>query len=240
MDKKDVPIVKLFIIDGHYYMYDTYSNSILEVNSLQYKELNIATQIGTEAYLSLPRQENEYQNVCMLIRKGFLKSKIIDEVENPLTPYLEQLLKSCVCDLVLQVTKDCNFKCRYCGFANTTGIDRNHEHENMSWEIAKESIDFLYMHSRDIDLVSIAFYGGEPLLNFPLIYKATQYANKNFKSKKIVYRMTTNASLLSDRIIDFLVENSFLLSLSIDGPQKTQDIHRTFRQDGKGTYTKIY
>ena len=240
MDTNDKPIIKLFIENGHYYFYDTYLNTILEVNQLQYKELMLVDRIGVSAYLSLSKEEKEYKDVCMLICKGFLKTNIIDCVENPLSRYIEQLLASCVNDLVLQITKDCNFKCRYCGFASSTGIDRSHEHIDMSWEIAKKSIDFLYQHSRDAQQVNIAFYGGEPLLNFQLIKSATEYANNLFKSKIVIYRMTTNASLLTDDIIEFLVQNNFLVSLSMDGPEKTQNIHRTFRGNGKGTHSIVY
>lgn len=240
MDKNNKPIIKLFIDDGHYYIYDTYFNTILEINHLQYKELMLVNRIGVPSYLSLSKEEKEYQDVCMLIRKGFLKTNIIDRVENPLSQYIDQLLDSCVNDLVLQVTKDCNFKCRYCGFANSTGIDRNHEQTSMSWEVAKKSIDFLYQHSRDAQQVNIAFYGGEPLLNFQLIQIATEYANDLFKSKNIFYRMTTNASLLTDDVIEFLVQNKFHISLSIDGPEKIQNIHRSFRANGKGTFSVVY
>ena len=240
MNKNDKPIIKLFTEHSHYYVYDTYFNTILEINQLQYKELISVCRIGVESYLSLSKELKEYHDVCMLIRKGFLKTNIIDRVENHLTQYIGQLLDSSVNDLVLQVTKDCNFKCRYCGFANLTGIDRNHEQINMSWEVAKKSIDFLYQHSRDAQQVNIAFYGGEPLLNFQLIQRVTEYANNLFKSKNIFYRMTTNASLLTDDIIAFIVQNKFHISLSIDGPEKIQNIHRSFRANGKGTFSVVY
>lgn len=240
MVTNDKPIMKPFIENGHYYIYDTYFNTILEVNYLQYKELMLVDRIGVQSYLSLLKKEKEYQDVCMLIRKGFLKTTIINCVEHPLSRYIDQLLTSCVNNLVLQVTKDCNFKCRYCGFANSAGIDRNHEQRNMSWDIAKKSIDFLYQHSRDAQQVDIAFYGGEPLLNFQLIKRTTEYANNLFKSKSIFYRMTTNASLLTDDIIEFLVQNKFHISLSMDGPEKTQNIHRSFKGNGKGTFSVVY
>ncbi|MCI8332689.1 MAG: radical SAM protein [Clostridiales bacterium] len=240
MIANDKPIIKLFTKSGHYYVYDTYFNTILEITNLHYKELSLVNDIGITAYLSLSKKEKEYNDICMLIHKGFMKPNIVDRVENSLSKYINQLLNSCVNDLVLQITKDCNFKCRYCGFANSTGIDRNHEKINMSWDIAKRSIDFLYRHSRDASLVNIAFYGGEPLLNFQLLKKITEYSNGLFKTKKIYYRMTTNASLLTDEIISFLVHNKFHISLSIDGPEEIQNVHRSFKINGNGTFSVVY
>ena len=81
MNKNDKPIIKLFTEHSHYYVYDTYFNTILEINQLQYKELISVCRIGVESYLSLSKELKEYHDVCMLIRKGFLKTNIIDRVE---------------------------------------------------------------------------------------------------------------------------------------------------------------
>ena len=107
-NKNDQPIIKMFIQGGHYYFYDAYYNAILEVTGLQYKELAIVTTIGIAEYLSLSKSEKEYEDICVLIRKGLLKPQIIKNVENSLTPYINQMLTTCVNVLVLQVTQVVN------------------------------------------------------------------------------------------------------------------------------------
>jgi len=69
------------------------------------------------------------------------------------------------------------------------------------------------------------FYGGEPLLAFPLIKKVIsflQYKNKT-SDKKSIYSITTNASLLTDEIYRFFNKHKFSVEVSFDGlAQKLQ------------------
>ena len=51
--------------------------------------------------------------------------------------------------------------------------------------------------------------------------------------------MTTNATLLTDEIVDFLYENGVSLTISLDGPQNVQDNSRVFVESGKGTFEVI-
>ena len=69
-------------------------------------------------------------------------------------------------------------------FSDHNKIGRDHENKTMPLDIAKKSIDFLFDHSLDADAITIAFYGGEPLLNFDLIKYVTEYAEEIFISKK--------------------------------------------------------
>ncbi len=110
----------------------------------------------------------------------------------------------------------------------------------MSFETAKKIIDFYYDHSVDSDRIAIAFYGGEPTLEFDLIKKIVNYANKVFFGKTILYRMTTNATLLTDELIEFFFNsgNDFLVLISLDGPRNIQDKNRKF-SNGKGSYDII-
>lgn len=239
MTKIDKPIIKSFVFNNKYFVYDTFSNKLIEFDLKHYKEILCLSELGISKYLNLKNENIEYINICGMIRQGFFKAQIINKVENYLTPYIEQLTKTSVNDIVLQITQDCNFKCRYCSYALDSGIDRNHININMDWNTAKKSIDFLFEHSRDMNTIAIGFYGGEPLLNFNLIEQIVNYAKNKFNTKKIIYRMTTNVSLINEKILGFLVKNNFLLSLSIDGPRNIQNLHRTFKSNGKGTFDVV-
>jgi len=72
----------------------------------------------------------------------------------------------------------------------------------------------------------INFFGGEPLLSFELIKKTVSFLNKENKSyrKKINYSITTNGSLITEKIIDFFNDHKFSAVLSFDG--LAQDITR--------------
>jgi uncharacterized protein len=70
------------------------------------------------------------------------------------------------------------------------------------------------------------FYGGEPLLSFRLIRQLVSFlkdkANKH--SQTVHYSITTNGSLLTKEIIQFLDEQKFSVELSFDG--LAQDVSR--------------
>ncbi|MGB8952997.1 MAG: hypothetical protein WCC06_10090 [Candidatus Aminicenantales bacterium] len=70
------------------------------------------------------------------------------------------------------------------------------------------------------------FYGGEPLLSFDLIQKTVHLLNTKSKAfrKKPHYSLTTNGSLLSREILQFLNAQRFSVVLSFDG--LAQEVHR--------------
>lgn len=237
--KQDIPIAKIFTFKGKCFLYDTYTNRLLEITKEHFGEIKKLQSIGLDSYKQLNKHEKTYKDVIMLIQKGFLKSSFVDRIEHPETKYIPYIIDRCIHDITLQVTKDCNFNCRYCMFANDNNIDRNHEKQYMSWDIAKRSVDFLYDHSKDCKNVTISFYGGEPLLNFKLIKDVVDYAEKCFFSKKIKYVMTINGSILSDEMIDYFAKHKFLLTISFDGPKEIQNFHRKFKEAGEETYDLV-
>ena len=63
------------------------------------------------------------------------------------------------------------------------------------------------------------FYGGEPLLSFDLIRQTASLLEDDLKkhNQTARYSLTTNGSLLTDEIIQFLAEHKFAIVLSFDG-----------------------
>ena len=234
------PVIKAFIYNGEYYLYDTYTNRLFGIPKDEYTEIKMLEKIGFDAYLNNPKDTRSYKNVVMLLSKGMLRKPFVQEISHSETQYVKQLTDRCVNDLTLQVTKDCNFACRYCTFSCNSNMARNHEKTNMPWNIAKRCIDFLYSHSSDMNTVTISFYGGEPLLNYELITQVVEYSEKLFQSKRVDFVMTTNGSILTDKMIDFLAEHRFLLTLSFDGPPDIQNYHRKFLTNGEGTHDLVY
>lgn len=87
----------------------------------------------------------------------------------------------------------------------------------------------------------INYHGGEPLLEFDTIRWFTETFKTQCALRNITVKFgtTTNATLLNDRMIDYLSKNfNYSISISIDGAAKTHDRYRT-RIGGQGTYHKI-
>ena len=239
-DRNDMPIIKTFFLDGKYFMYDPFSNGLFEVSEILYTELKKLQKVGFADYINLKEKTNQYNDIIMLIRKGVIRKSCIERIQHPETDYISSLVNRCFNDITLQVTRKCNFNCCYCMFTNTNEIGRNHEQLNMSLDTARRSIDFLYDHSLDATTVTIGFYGGEPLMNFDLIKATVEYAEKRFFTKKILFRMTINGSLLTNPIVEFLVEHDFIIVISLDGPEFIQNKHRKFEDSGNGTFNTVF
>ena len=88
-------------------------------------------------------------------------------------------------------------------------------------KIVAQFLDFL--RPRLDREVWLGFYGGEPLLSWPLIKKTVAYAEKNYKNK-FRFTLTTNGSLVKKEHILFFRKHRFDLVLSYDGlAQKIRD-----------------
>ena len=77
--------------------------------------------------------------------------------------------------LTFEVTDACNLNCKYCGYGSLYSTHEKRENTFMDFEMAKKIIDYLYnIWSVHLGITSprkiiFGFYGGEPLLNMPLI-----------------------------------------------------------------------
>lgn len=135
--------------------------------------------------------------------------------------------------LTLSITERCNCKCKYCFLdANTTGAV-------MTKEIIHSAIDYAFNFYAGHKIIVNAF-GGEPTTQFGLIKEMVDYANKQ-KDKYSVkprFAITTNG-ILSDEILDFLIENNFDCSVSIDGIEDVQNRQRPLA-NGKPSFQQAY
>ena len=75
----------------------------------------------------------------------------------------------------MHVAHDCNMRCKYC-FAGTGpfGADRS----LMDLETGKKAFDFLFAASGSRRHVEVDYFGGEPLLNFPVVQELIKYGKE--------------------------------------------------------------
>lgn len=199
----------------------------------------------------MPFHMFEYQDKNYVINiENMTANSISEETDNelkltkenpqlPLSQDLEILKKKKldpIVNMALLVTQSCNLRCIYCygdgGEYGTGG--------SMEDKTAFKAIDWLIKQSGEAKKLNIIFFGGEPFLNFELMKKVVNYANKSVAKvgKRIGYSVTTNGTLLDDDKISFIKENEIKIIVSIDGPKEIQDKQRPFA-GGKGSYDVI-
>jgi uncharacterized protein len=143
--------------------------------------------------------------------------------------------------LVLNVTNQCNLACTYCyeyGEDKIVDTEQGRQPKFMSAATARDSIEFLLKESGRV--AHLTFFGGETLLNFPVLKETIAYARRRAADvgKSIDFSLTTNATLLRSEIIDFLAENGIAVTVSMDGPRELQNKFRVFH-NGAGSYDVV-
>ncbi len=224
-----VPNIYLFNTRREKYFYDVNKHKIVK--------------IGKEVYNTLQKMLNgekiEHEFITQLKKEGFLSSKRLDDLIHPMDSTIEDYLNFKLRKITLQVTQECNFRCSYCTYSDDSA-NRKHTNKSMTWETAKKAIDFLINHSMDTEVINVGFYGGEPLLEFELIKQCINYTKQVGEGKTITYTITTNGSLINEKILVFLYENDIPLVISLDGPKEINDKHRKFSRGNCGTFETVY
>jgi uncharacterized protein len=169
----------------------------------------------------------------------------IGEVDAPRmeVPRIIPLAPMPVTTVVLNVTNQCNLSCTYCyeyGEDKIVDTENGRQPKFMSEETAQQSVEFMLREAGDNKLAHITFFGGETLLNFPVLVKTIAYARRRAAEvgKDVDFSLTTNATLLKPEIIEFLAEERIGVTISIDGPKEVQDKFRVFH-NGAGSYDVV-
>ncbi|MDE7425622.1 MAG: Cys-rich peptide radical SAM maturase CcpM [Lachnospiraceae bacterium] len=222
----------LFRACGKYYIYDVPKNVILKVNRDTYNEIK---ELSAEEQSDYKGDNNTIKE---LLSEGYLSSQYIETIEHPMSRNIESALDNSLHMLTLQVTQNCNLRCKYCVYSGSY-INRKHNNKRMSFEMAKKAIDYYILHSSQMPKLRFGFYGGEPTLEMELIRKCVSYINGCSLGKPVEYNLTTNATILNRDIIQFFINNHFYLTISLDGSKEIQDKNRVYAESGKGTFDKV-
>jgi uncharacterized protein len=154
----------------------------------------------------------------------------------PLTPFP-------LTTMVLNVTNQCNLSCTYCyeyGADKIVDTENGTQPKFMTEETARDAVEFMLRESRDSPVAYLTFFGGETLMNFPVLKRTVAYARERAAEagKQVQFSLTTNATLLKPETIEFLADNDIGVTISIDGPPDIQDKFRVF-QNGRGSYDLV-
>lgn len=141
------------------------------------------------------------------------------------------------------LTDACNLRCGYC-FINGNMPKECPGSKVMAWDTAQATIDMYFANLRPNKFhKTIVFYGGEPLLMFPLFKQIVSYIHASYGAElaqfKIGLLLITNGTKIIDEVAEYLAQHSEItICISLDGCKETNDQKRIYA-DGSGTFQDI-
>ena len=140
-----------------------------------------------------------------------------------------------ITDVSLDLSGACNMGCVYC-FENDIGSRTG----SMSERTAMESLDFVFRKTEGSPRIVLHFGSGEPLLRFELLRRIVEEAGRRAEGtgQEISYELTTNASLVTAEMSDYLSRHPFNVRVSCDGPAHLHNRYRPLR-NGRDSYAAV-
>ena len=225
---------------GNYYVLDVNSGAVHIVDELVYdilEDQGIRTKVEVLNALKGKYKEEDiseaYNEIQELAEEGVIFSK--DQYEEIAHSSMDD--RDYIKAICLNVIHGCNLRCKYC-FADE---GEYHGHKGvMSLETAKKAIDYVIKRSGPRKNIEIDLFGGEPTMIMDTLKEVIQYARDNEKKwgKNIRFTMTTNATLLTDEMMDFMDKEMGNIILSLDGRKEVNDKVR-IKANGTGSYDDI-
>jgi uncharacterized protein len=200
----------------HHQLFVVNGSQVFAVDEDVVAQLDGAARLGDDAVEGL------------LDRLGVLSPPLIDDLPAESPPLHA---------LSLAVAQKCNLACVYC-YAGQG--DFGGPAKNMTWATARKAVDRLIDSAAPGARLNLAFLGGEPLVNRPVLRAATDYAAKRGRERgvRIGFSITTNGTLLTEEDADFFERYAFAVTVSLDGVREVHDRQRPFKHGG-GTFDRI-
>ncbi|MBI4815442.1 MAG: radical SAM protein [Deltaproteobacteria bacterium] len=168
---------------------------------------------------------------------GLEQLEILVPKEIPRSPPAPDLHLTPLASLVLHVAHDCNLRCGYCyadfgRYGQSFGLMRE--------DLAIAHVAKFFDQLGSTEKIHLTFFGGEPLMNVPVVSAAHSYAKSRAatEGRKISFGLTTNGTLLTKELADWFAREEITITVSIDGPPDVNDRLRVM-SDGQGSYSEI-
>ncbi|WP_226373902.1 radical SAM/SPASM domain-containing protein [Citrifermentans bemidjiense] len=139
----------------------------------------------------------------------------------------------------IYLAQNCNMACCYCWNCGGTFGKPGHL---MGEKSAKRAITLILdlVQESNADKIFVNFYGGEPLLDFPILTKITLelLQHEAQLGKNFYLTLDTNGTLLEGPVAQFLARYFTQIGVSLDGNQRIHDIQRPGKY-GESTWQLI-
>ncbi|MDD6071340.1 MAG: radical SAM protein [Clostridiales bacterium] len=248
--KKSINILIFKTLNGNSYFYDAYTGGIYPMDDIMqdtlvyiregYEKKEILNELN-KRYEDSVLVEGAVKYIFKLVSMGGIVAS--ENHSGHLTcreAYQNVIEYGGMFQLILNLTENCNMRCKYCYLSTVYEFSRNRTYNKMSFETAKKSMDNFFASIAKIKKTipgkkcAITFYGGEILMEKTLLKDCIEYAKENAPAD-VIFSITTNGTLLDQEIADYLVDNNVYIGVSLDGNKVNHDRNRVFT-NGNGSF----
>jgi uncharacterized protein len=126
----------------------------------------------------------------------------------------------------------CNLSCRYCYYLDKSKLYIKKDLKHMSDDLLEEYIR-QHIEATQGSVILFSWHGGEPTLaGLDFYKKAVAFQRKyNPSGKRIMNGIQTNGTRIEENWCKFLLEEKFVVGISLDGPP---ELHNTYRLTKSG------
>lgn len=155
-----------------------------------------------------------------LLSRGILVKKELDE-NLKLKNLIHKILSPSDLKLIISLTEQCNFLCKYCY--------ESHNRINLNSDIKYNIVNYVRHNIHKFTALNITWFGGEPLLALDDITEMSQEFMKicTFNRRKYTASITTNGYLLDietfKKLLDYRI---WAYQITIDGTKEIHDKQR--------------
>lgn len=147
-------------------------------------------------------------------------------------------------NIIFIVTKDCQLACKYCYLVGKNSNGK------MTWEIGKQTIDYILNEFSQSKGIILDFIGGEPFLEIELIDRICDYFKVEAYKRDLAcfnnyrFNVSTNGiNYNSPKVQEFICKNKKHVSIgiTIDGTKRKHDLNRIWKGTNKerGSYDDV-
>ncbi len=212
-----------------YFIYNSSSNSFVKISEELYRKFRSITDFSNENISTI-------LSCCTEDLKNILyKCNIIveDDFDNQFLlkkKYIRNMLSysNSMVSLTVATTTACNFKCPYC-------FEDGIVPQTMQSDVEQAIVDYVLQFPN----IHIAWYGGEPLLNFSSIVNINKKLETTDTYNSLTQEIITNGYLLTEDICNFFAnKNLKQIQVTIDGREAAHNRSR-IHKEGLPTYQTI-
>lgn len=207
--------------------YNSRTGALAVVHEAQYQQFKAFRETGKEI------EDTEFLN--NLLKCGYLLPAGVDEKFLIKTNLMLGRYNKSLLSLTIAPTMACNFRCIYC-------FEQGHYGNRLMDQATQDHLmEFIEKHLGGVKYLSVAWFGGEPLVGMPVIESLSQRIIALCKEKDVQYSASiiTNGYLLTKEVAEKLKEYHVRSAqITVDGPKEIHDTRRPMA-NGQGTYDVI-